>query len=184
MTMPAQVCLIVAATGLGELGAAVYFLLRHAREQREASAISQATNQRTAGRPRRSLLLGAVLCVSALMSFGIAAFMWFVIAPLGAPRDRAAAEFIAAAQAGDSARMKTLLAPSATLDEAFFAGASWGRETLEPRNYDLALGGQSCLEYEVDDKPFWLYLEEEQGRWLIVRAGPQDPECENQLRSE
>ncbi|MEZ4371216.1 MAG: hypothetical protein R3B07_10340 [Polyangiaceae bacterium] len=184
-----QVCLIVAGLGVMELCASAIFFNKHLTEQRAAKRSAASVVEHVPGhRPVKagqSLMLGAVGLMSALISFGIAAFMWFVVAPKGVDRDRAAAAFLEATRTKDSARQKDLSAPGATIDVEFFSKEVASAQHVEAVNYDLALGSQSCMEFETDaPKTFFLYLERQSGRWLVVRGGPTDQPCDNQLHSD
>ncbi|MCA9639403.1 MAG: hypothetical protein H6718_31510 [Polyangiaceae bacterium] len=184
-----QVCLVVAAFGVAELGAAAVFLNKHLTEQRAAKRATTSMVEHGPGhtpmKAKQSLMLAGVALMSALISFGIAAFMWFVVAPKGVDRDRAAAAFLEAARTKDSARLSSLSAPGAALDQQFFANEVAGAKSVEATSYDLAFGGQSCMEFETDKgKTLFLYLEQQSGTWLVVRGGPMDPACDNQLNSD
>ncbi len=179
-----HVCLLIACIGVGELVVAARFFHQHTTEERAKSVTNAPSAANQSKRPGRARFMAMVLAASAFLSFGIAAFMWFVVAPLGVPRDRAAAAFIHSARSNDSAGIQTSSAPEASIDHAFFSAHLAGK-TADIASYDLAMGGESCMEYETEDgQTFWLYLEERADRWLVVRAGPTDDRCYNQLHSD
>lgn len=185
----AQTCLIVAGVGVAELGAALFFLRKHLSEKQAASTVSPTTiehvSNHKSAKQGQSLMLAGVGLMSALISFGIAGYMWFAVAPMSAARDQAAKAFVEAARSKDSARIKQLSANGASVDDAFLTAQVASAKSVEATDYDLAFGGESCMEFATDsDARFWLHLEEQDGSWLISRAGPKDPECENQLHSD